>query len=71
MRVLSLAAVGWGYALVAELGLLMAVASLVVSTGSRVHALQQFWCMGFAAEACGIFPDHGSNPCPLYWQVDA
>ena len=21
--------------------------------------------------ACGIFPDHGSNPCPLYWQVDS
>ena len=21
--------------------------------------------------ACGIFQDHGSNPCPLYWQVDS
>ena len=20
--------------------------------------------------ACGIFPDQGSNPCPLHWQVD-
>ena len=20
-------------------------------------------------EACGIFPDSGSNPCPLHWQV--
>ena len=19
--------------------------------------------------ACEIFPDQGSNPCPLYWQV--
>ena len=21
--------------------------------------------------ACGIFPDQGSNPCPLNWQVDS
>ena len=20
---------------------------------------------------CGIFPDQGLNPCPLYWQVDS
>ena len=23
------------------------------------------------SEACGIFPDLGSNPCPLHWQVDS
>ena len=23
------------------------------------------------SEACGIFPDQGSNPCPLHWQVDS
>ena len=22
-------------------------------------------------EACGIFPDRGSNRCPLHWQVDS
>ena len=21
--------------------------------------------------SCGIFPDQGSNPCPLHWQVDS
>ena len=21
--------------------------------------------------ACGIFPDQGSNPCPLHWQTDS
>ena len=21
--------------------------------------------------ACGIFPDQGSNPCPLCWQADS
>ena len=20
--------------------------------------------------ACGIFPDQGSNPCPLHWEAD-
>ena len=23
------------------------------------------------SRACGIFPDEGSNPCPLNWQVDS
>ena len=21
--------------------------------------------------ACGIFPDQGTNPCPLHWQADS
>ena len=21
--------------------------------------------------ACGLFPDQGSNPCPLHWQADS
>ena len=41
------------------------------STGSR--------CAGSAVVAhgpscsavCGIFPDQGSNPCPLHWQADS
>ena len=23
------------------------------------------------SEACGIFPEQGSNPCPLHWQSDS
>ena len=23
------------------------------------------------SEACGIFLDQGSNPCPLHWQADS
>ena len=23
------------------------------------------------SKPCGIFPDQGSNPCPLHWQVDS
>ena len=41
------------------------------STGSRCagsvvvpHGLS-------CSAACGIFPDQGSNPCPLHWQADS
>ena len=36
------------------------------STGSVVvaHGLT-------CSAACGIFPDQGSNPCPLHWQADS
>ena len=42
------------------------VAHELQSTGSVVvaHRLSCF-------AACGIFPDQGSNPCPLQWQVDS
>ena len=33
--------------------------SVVVAHGCRCSA------------ACGIFPDQGSNPCPLHWQADS
>ena len=51
--------------------LLIVVASLVAqhglySAGSVVvvHGLS-------CSAACGIFPDQGSNPCPLHWQADS
>ena len=44
---------------------------LLRSTGSRrtgsvvvAHGLS-------CSAACGIFPDQGSNPCPLHWQADS
>ena len=44
---------------------------LLQSTGSRrtgsvvvAHGLSY-------STACGIFPDQGSNPCPLHWQADS
>ena len=33
--------------------------SVIVAHGPRCSA------------ACGIFPDQGSNPCPLHWQADS
>ena len=41
------------------------VARGLQSAGSVVaHRLSCFM-------ACGIFPDQGSNPCPLHWQADS
>ena len=50
--------------------LLVVAASLVdhglSSAGSVVVA-----CGLSCSEACGIFLDQGSNPCPLHWQADS
>jgi len=46
--------------------LLIVVASLAASMGSVVMAHK----LSFH-EACGIFPDQGSNPCPLHWEADS
>ena len=42
------------------------VAHRLYSAGSVVvvHGLS-------CSVACGIFPDQGSNPCPLHWQADS
>ena len=41
------------------------------STGSR-HAGSVIVAHGpSCSTACGIFPDQGSNPCPLHWQADS
>ena len=42
------------------------VARRLQSAGSVVVA-HRLSC----SAACGIFPDQGSNPCPLHWQVDS
>ena len=52
-------------------GLSLSRPLLLQSTGSR--------CVGSVivahgpscSAACGIFPDQGSNPCPLHWQADS
>ena len=52
-------------------GLSLSRPLLLWSTGSRrtgsvivAHGLS-------CSAACGIFPDQGSNPCPLHWQADS
>ena len=59
--------------------LLTAVASLVAEHGLQARGLQQLQHAGSVVVAhrlscstvCGIFPDQGSNPCPLHWQADS
>lgn len=56
---LPLVEVSGGCSLTEVRGLLTAVASLVPEHGLILP------------EACGIFPDQGSNLCSLLWQVDS
>ena len=59
----------WGLLFIAVRGPLTIAASLVGSTGSR-HAGSVVVAHGpSCSTACGIFPDQGSNPCPLHWQA--
>ena len=71
MRGLSLVAASGDHSSSRCAGLLLWWPLLLRSTGSR--------CAGSAivahgpsrSAARGIFPDRGSNPCPLHWQADS
>ena len=71
MRGLSLVAATGGHSSSRCKGLSLSRPPLLQSTGSR--------CAGSAivaqgpshSAARGIFPDQGSNPCPLHWQADS
>ena len=71
VRGLSLVAASGGHSSsrCADLSLLRPL--LLRSTGSR-HAGSVVVAHGPSCSAvCGIFPDQGSNPCPLHWQADS
>ena len=44
---------------------------LLRSTGSRRTGSVVVAHGASCSMACGIFPDQGSNPCPLHWQADS
>ena len=44
---------------------------LLRSTGSRRAGSVVVAHGPSCPAACGIFPDQGSNPCPLHWQADS
>ena len=44
---------------------------LLQSTGSRRAGSVAVAHGPSRSAACGIFPDQGSNPCPLHWQADS
>ena len=61
----------WGLLFVAVRELLIVVASCcgawALGAWASVVVARELSC----PVACGIFPDQGSNPCPLHWQVDS
>ena len=61
---LSLLEASEGYFLVVLHRLLIVVASLALGQQFTVHRLS-------CSTLCGVFPDQGSNPCALCWQVDS
>ena len=73
---LSLDAVSGGYSSLQCAGFSLRWLLLLRNTGSR-HAgfsgcgLQALELRFSCSTACGIFPDQGSNPCPLHWQADS
>ena len=76
---LSPVALSVGYSLGAVCRLLREVASLVAGHRLKAHGLQQLQHVGSVvparglscSEACGIFPDQGSNLRLLHWQADS
>ena len=71
VRGLSLVAVSGGHSSSQCAGLSLSRPLLLRSTGSR-HAGSVAVAHGPSrSAACGIFPDQGSNPCPLHWQADS
>ena len=77
-RGLSLVAASGGYSSLWFAGLSLQWVLLLWSTGSRrmgfsscgLQALERRLSSRCSA-ACGIFPDQGSNLCPLSWQADS
>ena len=50
---------------------LIMVAFLVMDMGSRHTGSWVVAPWLSYSIACGVFPDQGSIPCPLFWQVDS
>ena len=70
-RGLSLVAASGGHSSSQCAGLSLSQRLLLRSTGSR-HAGSVIVAHGPSCSvACGIFPDQGSNLCPLHWQTDS
>ena len=62
---LSLLVASRRYSVVVVHGRLTVAASLALGHSGSVVVAHGLSCPA----ACGIFPDQGSNSCPLHWQV--
>ena len=68
---LSLVAASGGHSSSRCTGLSLSRPLLLWSTGSRRTGSVVVAHGPRCSAACGIFPDQGSNPCPLHWQADS
>ena len=68
---LSLVAASGGHPSSRCAGLSLLRPLLLRSTGSRRAGSVVVAHGPSCSAACGIFPDQGSNPCPLHWQADS
>ena len=71
VRGLSLVAASGGHSSLRCMGLSLSRPLLLRSTGSRRAGSVVVAHGPSCSVACGIFPDQGSNPCPLHWQADS
>ena len=71
MRGLSLVAASGGHSSSWCAGLSLSWPLLLRSTGSRYAGSVIVAHGPSCSAACGIFPDQGSNPCPLHRQADS
>ena len=69
LRGLSLIAASGGHSSSRCAGLSLSWPLLLQSTGSRRAGSAIVAHGPNRSAACGIFPDQGSNPCPLHWQA--
>ena len=68
---LSLVAASGGHSSLRCAGLSLLRPLLLRSTGSRRTGSVVVAHGPSCSAACGIFPDQGSNPCPLHWHADS
>ena len=71
VRGLSLVAASGGHSSSRCAGLSLLRPLSLRSTGSRRAGSVIVAHGPSCSTACGIFPDQGSNPCPLHWQADS
>ena len=71
VRGLSLVAASEGHSSSRCAGLSLSWPLLLRSKGSRRAGSAIVAHGPSRSAACGIFPDQGSNPCPLHWQADS
>ena len=71
VRGLSLVAASGGHSSSRCAGLSLSWPLLLRSTGSRCTGSVVVAHRPSCSAACGIFPDQGSNPCPLHRQADS